>query len=178
MITLCLNEASAVDFDLNMAEEDPIVNEMTEFDDLRPIDILIGCEEVNGKKRFNPLKFYANASIAARFPLLCKVAKSYYAAILHEATSERSFSDCGRHLGDRNRNMDRNVVCAQVRIAHGERIEKLPTETIMPFYKSKKRKAGSHDDGLADLTDEEDNAPAVVTPGALAMPAGLPAAAP
>jgi hypothetical protein len=102
------------------------------------------------KKKFVPQKFWANKSICRRFPLHAHVAKCYYPAILHEATSERSFSDCGHQLDDRRRNMDKNVVCAQVRLVTGERIEEISPDIIIPFYQSRKRKRPSTN-GLADL---------------------------
>lgn len=103
-----------------------------------------------------PQNFWGDPDIQKQYPLHTRVARSYYPALLHEATSERSFSDCGRQLGDLRRNMDKEVVCAGVRIATGERITKIPFTESMPFYKSRKRnKPAVSVDGQANLSDDE-----------------------
>lgn len=119
-------------------------------------------EVSGGQSAFNPLKFFANPSIATRFPLHVKVAKSYFASILHEATSERSFSICGQKLGNLRKNSHKEIVCAQVRVVNAEALEELPPAEVMEYYQSRKRKAPNaglsgttHGDGLAELSDDE-----------------------
>jgi hypothetical protein len=119
----------------------------------KSLEVVVGKDK---KKKFVPQKFWAHPAITARFPLHASLARSYFFAILHEATSERSFSDCGRQLGDKRRNMDKQIVCAQVRLVTGERIEALPTETVMPVYESRKRKSSALGDGRANLGDDDD----------------------
>lgn len=86
---------------------------------------------------FDPSVFYANPSIAIRFPIHSHVAKCSFSAILHEATSERTFSDCGRFLGDLRSSLKSEYVCAQVISNAGERNCKLDPATIRKHYKSK-----------------------------------------
>ena len=91
----------------------------------------------NGK--FDSSIFYGNPSIALQFLLHTHVAKCNFSAILHEATSERTFSDCGRFLGDLRSNMKSEYVCAQVISNAGERIEPLEPAAIKKHYKSKRK---------------------------------------
>lgn len=54
-----------------------------------------------------------------------------------ENSSERTFSDCGRFLGDLRSSLKSEYVCAQVISNAGERNCKLDPATIRKHYKSK-----------------------------------------
>lgn len=148
--------------DPECVEVDRVQKEMDDFTTLDLKDFSLGLETAaaaGSQPKFNPLKFYANPSIASRFPLHVKVAKSYFASILHEATSERSFSICGQKLGDLRQRTDKNIICAQVRVVTAEKNVQLPAPEIAKYYKSrprKRRNESDQGDGLADLSDSDE----------------------
>ena len=92
--------------------------------------------------QFDPSYFYAHDTIISLFPIHAHMAMSFYSALLHEATSERTFSDCNRHLSRLNRSLDPSLVCAAVIVNEGEKNHKMTPDEIKPFYKSKRSKAG------------------------------------
>lgn len=157
---------------------DRVEKEMADFKALDARDLALGMETKRTKKKFNPLKFFASPSIASRFPLHVRLAKSFFGSLLHEATSERSFSTCGQKLGDLRKRTDKKVICAQVRVSTGESIERIAPAEVMRFYKTssgRKRKSlgngGTNGDGLAILSDSDDDEEGEQQPY---LPAGLP----
>lgn len=114
-----------------------------EMDALSNLNALDFSKVCNGK--FDPSIFYASPSIAHRFPLHALVAKCNYSAILHEATSERTFSDCGRFIGDLRSSLSSEYVCAQVISNAGERNFKIQPAEIKKHYQSKRKFEMSHE---------------------------------
>jgi hypothetical protein len=95
--------------------------------------------------------FWANPIIIARFPAHAAMALSYYSAVLHEATSERTFSDCSRFLTDIRSTMSSDSVCSQVLINSGERIENISPAAIKEHYTSKRKLAKAKLDDAESL---------------------------
>jgi len=91
---------------------------------------------VTDTTEFNIFAFWAHPAVIGRFPLLTQVAMSNISAVLHEATSERTFSDCGQYIGDKRRSLKSETVCAQVLTKSGERVKEATTDEIMLKYKT------------------------------------------
>jgi len=89
----------------------------------------------------DPYLFWAKKSNIARFPLHHQLAMSYLSAVFHEATSERTFSDCGRFTTDLRRSLHSSRACAQVLVNSGETIQKLTPDAIWKFYESRNERS-------------------------------------
>jgi hypothetical protein len=147
----------------------PVDREIEDYKKLTYFEKEVGNDDED-HENFNPMLFWANPSIVGRFPLHAQVAQSYFSGLLSEATSERSFSDCGQFLTDLSRNMDGNNTCAQVRVNHGERIRKAGAKEAMAFYKSKhgikRNSAGAAEsDVIANYEDADDTTTALLASG-------------
>ena len=134
-----LSLASAVDASTT---HNAIDLEMDALSNLNALDFSKGV--CNGK--FDPSIFYASPYIVHRFPMHALVAKCNYSAILHEATSERTFSDCGRFIGDLRSSLSSEYVCAQVISNAGERNFKIEPAEIKKHYQSKRKFLLSHEE--------------------------------
>jgi hypothetical protein len=88
----------------------------------------------NYQLKFDPTVFWANAAIISRFPLHTVVARSYFSALLHEATCERTFSYTGRLLTKQRVQLDPDQVCASAVCTAGEAVY----EEIKRHYQSKR----------------------------------------
>jgi hypothetical protein len=128
---------------------------------------------------FDILAFWANPTVIAMYPLLARVSMSYLSAVMHEATSERTFSDCGQFLGDKRRSLKSELVCAQVLTTSGERLKPATTDEIMACYRTLggnrlKRKSIDNGPGVelgqVPGSEEEDAMPAMPSDLPLPMP--------
>ena len=90
---------------------------------LPPTDLICGMNYRNNQ--FDPTIFWADPVIRMRFPLHAAVARSYLAAMLHEATCERTFSYTGRVMSKLRTRLDPDQVCASALCVAGDAVHEV-----------------------------------------------------